>query len=152
MAERYFKIGCSVMSPDTYRFELLDELMSASSVGDYLEGHRFSERALSDYLQELLADRELVQPTIVHEAQLNPTFGYQVFMGKRGAGRDTVLRIAFAMRLTPRETNRALQAARANALYPKNRRDAILIYCLEHETGLMGANAALYEFGEDLLC
>lgn len=132
--------------------ELLDELMSASSVGDYLEGHRFSERALSDYLQELLADRELVQPTIVHEAQLNPTFGYQVFMGKRGAGRDTVLRIAFAMRLTPRETNRALQAARANALYPKNRRDAILIYCLEHETGLMGANAALYEFGEDLLC
>ena len=27
LAERYFKIGCSVMSPDTYRFELLDELI-----------------------------------------------------------------------------------------------------------------------------
>lgn len=132
--------------------ELLDELMSAPSVGDYLEGHRFSERALSEYLQQLLVERGLVQPTVVHEAQLNPTFGYQVFMGKRGAGRDTVLRIAFAMRLSLRETNRALQAAGSNELYPKNRRDAILIYCLQCGTTLMEANEALYEFGEDLLC
>ena len=132
--------------------ELLDELMSTSSVGDYLEGHRFSERALSDYLQQLLEERGLVQPTVVHEAQLNPTFGYQVFMGQRGAGRDTVLRIALAMRLTLREANRALQAACANQLYPKNRRDAIIIYCLQHDAGLMGANEALYEFGEELLC
>ncbi|MBQ9068342.1 MAG: 2-hydroxyacyl-CoA dehydratase [Eggerthellaceae bacterium] len=27
LAERYFKIGCSVMTPDTYRFKLLDELI-----------------------------------------------------------------------------------------------------------------------------
>ena len=27
LAERYFKIGCSVMSPDSYRFELLGELI-----------------------------------------------------------------------------------------------------------------------------
>ncbi|ACV23621.1 Benzoyl-CoA reductase subunit C [Slackia heliotrinireducens] len=27
LAERYFKIGCSVMSPDTYRFQLLGELI-----------------------------------------------------------------------------------------------------------------------------
>lgn len=27
LAERYFKIGCSVMSPDTYRFELLGEMI-----------------------------------------------------------------------------------------------------------------------------
>ena len=132
--------------------ELLDELMSASSVGDYLEGHSFSERALSEYLQQLLAERGLLQPAVVREAQLNPTFGYQVFMGKRGAGRNTVLQIAFAMGLTPRETNRALQAAGANELYPKNRRDAIIIYCLQHSVGLMKANEVLYGFGEDVLC
>lgn len=132
--------------------DLLDELMSTPSVHEYLEGHLFPERALSDYLQQLLKERNLVQPTVVHEARLNPTFGYQVFMGKRGAGRDTVIRIALAMKLTPREANRALQAAGANELYPKARRDAIIIYCLQHGTGLMGANEALYEFGEDLLC
>lgn len=88
----------------------------------------------------------------MREAQLNPTFGYQVFMGKRGAGRNTVLQIAFAMGLSPREANRALQAAGANGLYPKNRRDAILIYCLQHNVGLMKANETLYGLGEDVLC
>lgn len=132
--------------------ELLDELMSVSSVGDYLERHRFSERGLSAYLQELLVERGLLQSVVVREAQLNPTFGYQVFMGKRGAGRNTVLQIAFAMGLSPREANRALQAAGANGLYPKNRRDAILIYCLQHNVGLMKANETLYGLGEDVLC
>lgn len=132
--------------------ELLKELMNASSLGDYLEDWRFSDRALSEYLQQLLDERGLVQSAVVRAAQLNPTFGYQVFMGKRGAGRNTVLQIAFAMNLTPRETNRALQAAGSNELYPKNRRDAIMIYCLQHATGLMKANEALYEFGEELLC
>ncbi len=132
--------------------ELLDELMTSSSVGDFLGEHTFVSRTLSDYLQQQLRDRNLVQPQVVRDAQLNPAFGYQVFTGKRGASFETVVRISLAMGLSPTETNRALRAAGQRELYPKQRRDAILIFCLEHQTGLMGANEALYKFGEELLC
>ena len=83
---------------------------------------------------------------------MNPTFGYQVFVGTRGAGRNTVLQIAFAMHLSLRETNRLLQAAGANVLYAKNRRDVIIIYCLTHGASLMKANETLYGFGEETIC
>ena len=132
--------------------ELLDELLSSPSVEEYLERRRFDERGLSGYLQSLLTEKGLVQAQIVRAAQLNPTFGYQVFMGTRGAGRNTVLQIAFAMGLTPREANRALQAAGANALYPKSRRDAIIIFCLQHGVDLVHANETLYRFGEETVC
>lgn len=132
--------------------ELLDELLSAPSVESYLERHRLDGRGLSAYLQEQLAEKGLRQPAVVREAQLNPTFGYQVFMGMRGAGRNTVLQICFAMGMSVRETNRALQAAGANGLYPKGRRDAIIIFCLEHGASLLQANETLYRFGEATLC
>lgn len=132
--------------------ELLDELMSSPSIEKYLERHRLSERGLSEYLQQLLAERGLVQSAVVRDAQLNPTFGYQVFTGLRGAGRNTALQISFAMKLSPRETNRVLQVAGANELYPKNRRDAIILYCLQHGVGLMKANETLFEFGEEVIC
>ena len=60
-----------------------------------------------------------------------------------------MLPLAFAMRCTLQETNRMLQAAGVNELYVKNRRDAIIIFCLEHGYGLMKTNEELFRFGED---
>ena len=65
--------------------------------------------------------------------------------------RDNVLKLSFAMGFDTRHANRALQAAGSNALYPKNRRDAIIIYCLEHGYTLQQANDTLYTFEEDCL-
>ena len=46
------------------------------------------------------------------------------------------------------ETNRMLQAAGVNELYVKDRRDAIIIFSLEHGYTLMKTNEELYRFGE----
>lgn len=48
---------------------------------------------------------------MVRMADLNETFGYQIFTGARHPSRNKVLQIAFAMALTLKETNRALTAA-----------------------------------------
>lgn len=65
---------------------------------------------------------------MVRMADLNETFGYQIFTGARHPSRNKVLQIAFAMALTLKETNRALTAAGANILNCKDRRDAIIIF------------------------
>ncbi len=132
--------------------ELLRELLDAPDPGAFAKKHRLTERTLSEYLQYLLVEHGLKRADVIREANLNSTFGYQIFTGQRQASRNKVLQLAFAMHLSLLETNRLLQAAKVNELYCKNRRDAIMIFCLDHGCSLQETNEELYRFGEDTVC
>lgn len=132
--------------------ELLDELRAAPSPDSFLDEHEIGCRSLHEYLAELLERKGLERVRVVRMADLNPTYGYQIFEGQRTPSRDKILQIAFAMALTLRETNRALNSAGASALYCKNRRDAIIIFCIDHGYGLQRANEELYRLGERTVC
>ena len=130
----------------------LDRLLHAPSVDDFLDQQETTERSLADYLSELLAAKRLERAQVVRMANLNETFGYQIFKGTRHPSRDKVLQIAFAMALSLRETNRALRAASANELNAKCRRDAIIIFSLDRGCSLQKVNEELYRFGEETVC
>lgn len=132
--------------------ELLKELLDAPSIDSYVEGHDFLERSLSEYLQQLLEEKHLERVRVVRVADLNETYGYQIFTGARQPTRNKVLQIAFAMALTLKETNRALAAAGASALNCKDRRDAIIIFCIDRSCSLQKVNEELYRFGEETVC
>lgn len=132
--------------------ELLQELLSASDPCAFADKHRIEERRLPDYLQQLLDEKGLARADVIRAAGLNETFGYQIFMGQRGASRNKVLQLVFALRCTLREANRLLQAAGASVLYCKSRRDAIIIFCLDHGYGLQKTDEELYRFNEDTIC
>lgn len=132
--------------------ELLQELTDAPSIDAYVEGRDFPAGSLSDYLNGLLEAKGLKRAEVVRMANLNETFGYQIFTGARNPSRNKVLQIALAMALTLREANRALNAAGASALNPKSRRDAIIIFCIDRGCSLQKTNEELYRFGEDTIC
>ena len=132
--------------------ELLEELLAAPSPKRFIERNQVGERSLSDYLQGLLEEKGLKRVDVVRAAGLNDTFGYQIFMGQRGASRNKVLQLAFALGLTLKEADRLLQAAGASGLYCKDRRDAIIIFCLDHGYSLQKTDEELYRFGEDTIC
>ena len=100
----------------------------------------------------MLEKKGLRRSRVIRMADLNETFGYQIFKGERNPGRDKVLQICFAMALTLRETNRALEAAGVSSLYSKDRRDAIIIFCIDRGCGLQKVNEELYRFGEPTIC
>ena len=130
--------------------ELLEELLAAPCMDSYLEGREFPERTLSGYLQQLLEQKGLDRPAVIRTAGINETYGYQIFTGqKTNPSRNYVLRLAFAMKLTLQETNWLLQTAGANALYYRNRRDAIIIFCLDRGFDLQRTDEELYRFGEE---
>lgn len=131
--------------------ELLNELLEAPDPISFVGRHRLAERTLSDYLTSLLDQKGLSRSEVVRKADLNETYGYQIFMGQRKPSRDKVLQIVFAMGLSLREANRALKLAGANELYCKNRRDAIIIFCITRECTLQQVNEELYRFGEETI-
>ena len=132
--------------------ELLDELIDASNVSVYIDAHALKPATLSEYLNQLLDAKSLKRSNVIREACLNETFGYQIFKGQRNPSRDKVLQIAFAMALSLKETSRLLQAAGANDLYCKRRRDAIIAFCMSKGCTLQQVNEELYRFGEDTIC
>lgn len=129
--------------------ELLEKLRNSPDPEKFIRDNKIEKRSLPDYLHQLLEEKELSQPRVVSEAGLNATYGYEIFTGKKRPSREKVLPLAFAMHCTLKETNRMLQAANVNELYVKNRRDAIIIFCLEHAYSLMKTNEELFRFGED---
>ena len=133
---------------------LLDELLEAPSLDGFMAEHQdeLSHRSLSEYLNQLLVEKRLERAQVVRMANLNETFGYQIFKGTRSPSRNKVLQIAFAMALTLREANRALEAAGVSSLYSKGRRDAIIIFCLDRGCSLQKVNEELYRFGEETIC
>lgn len=100
--------------------ELLNELLDAPNIDGYIKEHDFAAPSLSDYLKQLLQEKGLERSRVVRMADLNETFGYQIFTGARHPSRNKVLQIAFAMALTLKETNRALTAAGVSVLNCKD--------------------------------
>lgn len=130
---------------------LLEELLSSDDPATFADAHATSKRSLSDYLNQLLEEKGARRADIVKKAGMNSTYGYQIFMGQRNPSRNKVLQIAFALSCTLRETNRLLRASDHSPLYPKDRRDAIIIFCIDRKRTLMQTNAELYRFGEDTI-
>lgn len=131
--------------------EVLQELLDAPSLDEFIDAHEFPAVTLPEFLERMLEKKGLKRSRVVRMADLNETFGYQIFTGARNPSRDKVLQIAFAMALSLRETNRALMAAGASSLDPKCRRDAIIIFCIDQGCSLQKVNEELYRLGEDTI-
>lgn len=132
--------------------ELLNDLLDSSDLEGYLNDLSSADMSLASYLQQLLDEKHLKRVQVVRMADLNETFGYQIFTGARHPSRDKVLQICFAMALSLREANRALGYADAGRLDCRSRRDAIIIYCLDKGCSLQKVNEELYRFGERTIC
>lgn len=61
--------------------ELLNELLDAPNIDGYIREHDFAAPSLSDYLKQLLQEKGLERSRVVRMADLNETFGYQIFTG-----------------------------------------------------------------------
>lgn len=109
------------------------------------------ELTLPQHLQSLLEVSGLSIPVLVRQTLISKPFLYQIFGGIRKPGRNVLLRLAFAMGLSLEETQRLLTVARRCVLYPRLRRDAALIFMLEHSYTLAEADEALRSIGEQPL-
>lgn len=103
------------------------------------------------YLEELISEKNISIPDISVKTLLSRSFTYQIFSGSRVPSRDIVLRIALAMELSLDETQRLLKLADRGALYPKIKRDAVIIYCINNRSGLYKTDETIVGLGLESL-
>lgn len=137
--------------PETLTEELLDQLLKSATPDAYLDELPKYDRTLAQYLDSLLDEHGLKKSQVIRSCGINATFGYQIFQGTRKPGRDHALMLAFGLRCSLRETQRLLRLAGVSELWCKNRRDAIIIYCISHGMSLQQCDDELYRLHEDTL-
>ena len=75
--------------------EFLEELLEARNIDDYVSMLQDSDLtcapSLAELLNQYLEQKNLMRSKVIAKAQINSTFGYQIFMGTRQASRDKIL-------------------------------------------------------------
>lgn len=131
--------------------ELLDRLLSSTSIEQYLDEEPVTTRTLTDYLFERMEAHGLKRADVVRATGINATVVYDVFSGKSRPGRDHAIMLAFGLQCTLRETQRLLRLAGVSELWCKHRRDAIIIWCIRNGFDRIATDDELYRLGEPTL-
>ena len=133
--------------------ELLRRLFRTTSFDRFLqeEGDSVSMPPFHEYLCRLCGERGEVREHVIRRADIERTYGHQIFRGIRQPSRDKVLQLAFGFRLNPEEAQRLLIAAQKRQLYPKLRRDAAILYGLSHRLAITEVQELLERQGLTIL-
>lgn len=84
------------------------------------------------FFDKLLNETGQKKSEIIRNANLSRVYGYQLMEGRRRGKRDYYLLIAFAMSLDLKTTQRMLAVAQHGALHPLIKRDAAIIFAINH--------------------
>lgn len=130
--------------------ELMKILESSDTINQYLTENRdfLISCSLSEYLNRLLTEKRLLKSAVIRQAELNEIYGYQLFSGTRVPSRDKLLALCIGMTLNLEETQQTLKIAGFAPLYPKNKRDSIIIMGIQNCHSICKINESLYDFGE----
>ena len=133
--------------------ELFTELKEDKNLSGYFR--RNSEEftlPLNEYLEKLLAEKNLTKKEVIERSGLNREYAYHIFSGlKKNPSRSKILAIALAMELNLDEIQYLLRYAQLGALYPRNQWDAVIISAVEQKFSVAQTNELLYRLGEKTL-
>ena len=94
-----------------------------------------SYASFTAYMDDLIAQKHFKRQDILARADIPQKYGYKLLTGERHTtDRDKILRICIAMKLSLKETQRALSLYGMQPLYPKNKRDVIFIIAFNKAT------------------
>ena len=133
--------------------DLTEGLMSQPNLDEYIKANQryFSDSTIADLLLTIYARKQVSKASLARMAGMSEVYLHQVFSGRRNPSRDRLLCLCIGMEATLEETQRLLQQAAYARLYPKIRRDAIILHGIVHHTGLDKINDTLFVENEKTL-
>jgi len=127
--------------------EILRSIDSKDELQDYLSSpetinpcHSFIE-----YFRSLPKTSAIVPADLYKLTNLDRSYCYRIWDGSKRPGRDKILLICIAAGLDNTETRRALESGGEAALYPRNTRDAVIIYAIGQKYTVDQTNQLLDE-------
>lgn len=131
--------------------ELMNILKSADStqiLDGYLADIDGAGRDFKSIINAILLERDMSIADLQRKSCVARTYIYQIMDGTRNPGRDKTICISLALELGINEATRLLKLTNNAILYPKNRRDAIIIYAINNKLTVADCNRLLESYAE----
>ena len=112
---------------------LMNELITIDEIESFVSDNNeeILDLSLSDYLNELLAKYDFKQSDIFKRAGITTNYGYELFNGdKKKPSRDILIRLCIGFPLTIKEAQTVLRCGKVRQLYPRDERDAYVLFSL----------------------
>ena len=129
------------------------ELMETPDLDRFLSENRdsFHSGSIHELLNTLFQKRNISKAALAKQSCISEVYLHQVFAGRRSPSRSRLICLCFGLSATLEETQELLKQCALAQLYPKNKRDAILIYGLVNHVSLSDVNDKLFSEGEETL-
>ena len=133
--------------------DLRVELMESSNIDEFLSENEdcFVNESISDVLNRLLAEKNISKSVLAKNSGISEVYLHQIFAGRRNPSRNRIICLCYGLGATFDETQELLKLCSSAQLYPKNRRDAIIIYGLVHGLSLFEINDKLFTEDQETL-
>lgn len=133
--------------------EMMKNLLKANNIEEYIKENQenFVNLTISQFLNEYLTAKELKKSAVIKDAEISEIFGFQVFSGTRNPSRNTLLSLCIAMKMPLEDVQTTLKIAQFAPLYPKTKRDSIIILGITNNKSVCVINNELYDNNEETL-
>lgn len=133
--------------------ELRSALMESPDLNTFLEENEdsFIRRSIQEQLKELFLKTDLSKAELARRSGVSTVYLHQLFSGRRTPSRDRLICLAIGLSAALEETQQLLRRAGQAELYPRDRRDAIILYGIVHREDLHTINSRLFDANEETL-
>ncbi len=121
----------------------------SESLNDLME--QIPDLDFCGYMNQIIETKHTTRGKILAMTTIQRNYGYQIFDGSKKPNKDKVVQICLALHLDLHLTNNLLSLSNNGMLYPKVKRDALLIYCVEKNKSVYETNELLMEYNLDIL-
>lgn len=134
--------------------ELLNELNAQNAdLSEYLETNpdNFINENIKEFWDEKIEKSGSTKSNIINKSDFSYCYFYDIINGRKIPSKDKIIRLILAMKLSFDDCQDALRISGKSALYPKIKRDSILIYSINNLLSIYEANDLLLQYGEEPL-
>lgn len=134
--------------------DLLEELQNENcKIDEYLKGNgeSFVYDKIKDFWETAIEKSGYSKSNIINKSDFSYCYFYDVINGRKIPGRDKIIRLILTMKLSVDECQEALRISGRSALYPRIRRDAIILFAISNGYSIYQLSELLADAGEEPL-
>lgn len=134
--------------------DLLQELQNENcKIDEYLKGNgeSFVYDKIKDFWETAIEKSGYSKSNIINKSDFSYCYFYDVINGRKIPGRDKIIRLILTMHLSVDECQEALRISGRSALYPRIKRDAIILFAISNGYSIYQLAELLQNAGEEPL-
>lgn len=133
---------------------LLNELNHEKcNIEKYLQSNpeSFVFDSINEFWENAISRSGLSKSNIINKADFSYCYFYDVINGRKIPGKDKIIRLILTMNLSVDDCQEALRLSGRSSLYPRIKRDSIIIYAINQGLTVYQTSELLIKCGEDAL-